>query len=92
LDEGVGPSDGLFNGWQYVETFGGLRIQRVPLLTDDDAGWPCLLLAVVEESHARRGELSGVEALALVEELEVDQVARPFAAFAETAWSFCATG
>src|SRR4051794_24918972 len=73
-NEIVGPRHGLLDGRQHVESVSRLGVQGVPLIARDEGWRPELLLPVVEETSTRRGHLNEIELLALVEELEIDQV------------------
>lgn len=47
-DERVGPHDCLLHGRQDVETFGGLGVEGLPLVSSQNGRRPWLLLPVVE--------------------------------------------
>ena len=87
-DELANPGNGLFGARKDVEPFGGLSVEGAPLFPGHDGRRPSLLLAVVEETGTRGGNLCEVEVFALVEKLEVDEITRALTSLAQDGVEF----
>ena len=76
LDELVGPANRLVDVGEHVQAVGSFFVEGVPLVPGDDGRRPFLPVSVLEQARAGRGDLGQVQLLAVIEELEVDQIAR----------------
>jgi hypothetical protein len=80
LDKLIDPRHGGINIGKHVDVLDRRLIESSPAVVHGNGRRPRLLTSVVEESLAYGPDLGQVEILAPVEELQVDEIAHPFAA------------